>query len=158
MSELTKKYKFNYIILDDWRGYRFIYDTNEVRNCNNKCNECGLFKLLRNEKPDIFTARLKMSNLKDKSLFGNQNYLNCKTMKQYNNCYVNFINLKLNNRKDIINELKLIKNLKVIYSKNLNNKLIENNLKKSVINQVLKNADNCKKEIIIKCWKNLKDG
>lgn len=148
-KNLLKKYDgFCNIILDDWRGYRLIYDCIEVRNCKNQCQQCQLYKLLKNEKKGDFTANLYQASSKDKKIFGKQNFLNCKTLKEYQNCYINFLNQKNLTNQEIKSELKLIKNLKIIYSKEENRVLQEKIFKKSLINQLIKATSGQKKEII----------
>ena len=55
---------------------------------------------------------------KDKEIFGPQKYLNCKTLDQYKNCFINFVSKKIKNKKELTEELYLINNFKVIFSKN----------------------------------------
>ncbi|MFH0951982.1 MAG: hypothetical protein V1838_02200 [Patescibacteria group bacterium] len=101
--------------LDNWRGWRFIYDTEDVRKCQNKCSECTLYKLLKDEKEGQFTTGLIRANKKDKEIFGPQNYLNCKTISQYKNCYVSYLLKETNTKTEMIEELKLLKNYRTIY-------------------------------------------
>ncbi|MBU1891065.1 hypothetical protein KJ782_06305 [Patescibacteria group bacterium] len=157
IKELTRKNKFNFIILDNWRGLRFIYDTEDVRNCSNQCQSCLLYKLFVNERSNSLTA-LYPASRKDKRLFGPQNYLNCKTLEQYRDCYVNFINLKANTANEIYDELKLVNNLMIVYSKDNNIENIEDRFKNSIINKAVNKASRQKRQIINNCWKNLKDG
>jgi len=140
-KELSKKYDgFINVIVDDWRGYRFIFDTTDVRKCKNKCDECKLYNLLKNEREGLFSSGLFKASKVDKEIFGKQNYLNCKTLEQYQQCYINFIKKKITTFDELSDEIKLIKNLKIIYSKNNNVDEIENNFK----NQILKNILKCK--------------
>ncbi|PIU57824.1 MAG: hypothetical protein COS89_03570, partial [Deltaproteobacteria bacterium CG07_land_8_20_14_0_80_38_7] len=118
-NELYKKYDgFINVILDDWRGFRFIYDTKDLAECNNNCKKCFLYKLLQNEQGKIFTADLYLANKEDKKLFGSRKYLNCKSFNEYQNCYVSFLLKKCQTKKEIYDELNLIMNLEIIYSKN----------------------------------------
>lgn len=144
---LSKEYGgFINVIVDDWRGHRFIFDTKDVRQCKNKCNQCELFQALKNEKPSIFSAGLWRASKKDKKLFGPQNFLNCKTVEQYQKCYINFLRLKVKSKKELADELKLVNNLRIIYSidgKKINQ---EKKFKHSILryvkfNQRLKNLD-----------------
>lgn len=119
LQKLSKKYDgFINIILDDWRGYRLIYDTKETRSCKNNCGECKLFNLLKNETSKKTIAGLHLASETDKKLFGNQRYLNCKTTTQYRSCYVNYITKKIKKETDLTDELNLLMNLEIIYSKN----------------------------------------
>ena len=138
-QELSKKYKkFLNVFVDDWRGYRFIFDTKDVRKCNNDCVNCDLFKLLKGEKENLFSAGLYLASDEDKKIFGPQNYLNCKTLKQYADCYTNFLINSAKNKSDILAELKLIKQLRIIYSKNNDRSLLEKEFKDNIIRRVLK--------------------
>jgi len=119
LNKLQAKYpNFINIIVDDWRGYRFIYDTDDVRNCQNKCGQCNLFQLLKNEKDGQFSSGLYLASLEDKKIFGPQNYLNCKTLKQYQRCYLSFLEINKTNFQEIKKEINLIKNCRLIFSKN----------------------------------------
>lgn len=135
------------VIFDNWRGPRFIFDTEEVRNCNNDCKDCDLFKLLKRKAPkELFPATKE-----DKQLFGRQNFLNCKTLEQYGECYINFILKKANTLKEIKKELKLIKNLKIVYSKETNNlSKLQREFKNNIIKAIIRKASKQKKEIIVK--------
>jgi len=136
-KKLSKNYNgFINVILDDWRGYRFIYDCVEVRNCQSRCSTCQLFKLLKNEKAGLFSAALYPARPEDKKLFGPQKYLNCKTMEQYKNCYLNFMNKKTLTAEEIKEELKLVRNLRFIFSKNNDVDSQEKQFKFDILNQI----------------------
>ena len=158
IKEAKKEFKkisnnnFINVIVDDWRGYRFIFDTLEVRQCRNNCTKCKLYKLLKNKKPGVFTAGLILACNEDKKIFGPQNFLNCKTLEQYSRCYLNFIK-KINNKKALLEELKLISDLKVIYSKNYNTKELEKNFKNFIFKQAIKQANGWKRKIIRRYFK-----
>lgn len=148
-QELEKKYnRFITVIVDDWRGPRFVFDTKDVRQCKNNCNQCPLFWLLKNEKAGLFSAGLYPASEKDKKLFGPQRFLNCKTIIQYENCYVNFLVKEANSEKEILDELDLIKNLRILFSTKGSAKMIERKFKKGIIRRALLLADDEKKKII----------
>ncbi|MFA6098168.1 MAG: hypothetical protein WCV50_01995 [Patescibacteria group bacterium] len=115
LKKLAQRYDgFLYVILDDWRGFRFIYDTLDVRKCRNDCQRCPLFNLFKEEKESVFSASLIPASPADKRLFGYQNYLNCKTLEQYKKCYLNFLKQKKLSKSEIKKELKLIKNMRIL--------------------------------------------
>jgi len=150
---LLKKYDgFINIIVDDWRGYRFVFDTKDVKKCNNKCASCKLYQLLKNQKKDFFSTDLVFANKNDKKIFGKQNFLNCKTLEQYSQCYLNFIN-KINNKEELIKELRLVSNFKIIYSRDYKIGELEKKFKNFIFNQAIKQADFSKKKIIKKYFK-----
>ncbi len=147
---LSKKYnKFLNVIVDDWRGYRFIFDTEDVRRCKNDCTKCDLFKLLKKEKAGLWSAGLYPASNADKKLFGPQNFLNCKTLPQYTNCYANFIIKKANNKKILLAELGLIRQSTIIYSANNNPCALEKKFKNDIIDQVLNNTSGKKKQLFL---------
>lgn len=153
-SELQKKFKkFINVIIDDWRGFRFVYDTQDVRNCNNNCQNCDLYNLLKNEKDGFFSAGLYQASEKDKKLFGNQNFLNCKTIKQYQDCYVNFLIKGADTRKSIKKELDLIRNVRIIYSKNKKKVEKTKRFKRAIIKKVLFLSPKEKRKIIKRYWR-----
>jgi hypothetical protein len=118
LKELSKKYDgFINVIVDDWRGFRFIFDTEDVRKCKNDCPNCPLFNLLKNERKGEFSAGLYPASKEDKDIFGPQNFLNCKTLDQYQNCYLNYLR-SCKSKVEINNELQLVKNMSITYSKN----------------------------------------
>ena len=148
LKELSKRYSgFINVIVDDWRGCRFIYDTVEVRNCKNKCQKCQLYLLLKEEKNDIFSAGLYRASSADKKIFGPQNFLNCKTLGQYRDCYVNFLIKKTKDRSEIESELKLINNLKILYTKDPGG-VSETQFRRSIIEKTLKFVDKDKINIV----------
>lgn len=152
-KKIAKNHKnFINVIVDDWRGYRFIFDTQEVRQCQNKCSECKLYKLLKNKKLGIFSPGLLLANREDKKIFGKQNFLNCKTLEQYSQCYLNFIK-KIKNKKELLKELELISNLKVIYSRDYKINKLEKNFKNFVFKQAINRANGRKGDIIKEYFK-----
>ena len=137
-NQLSKKYdKFINVAVDDWRGFRFIFDTEDVRKCNNDCSNCGLYKLLQKEKKGFFSAGLYPANAEDKKIFGPQNFLNCKTLEQYENCYVNFVTKRVKTKSALLNELKLLKQMSIIYSRDEDEGICEKRFKYKVINKIL---------------------
>ncbi len=147
--QFSKKYDgFINVIVDNWRGYRFIFDTKDVRRCNNNCINCPLFQMLKNEKRETFSAGLYAASAKDKTLFGHQNFLNCKTLKQYQDCYINFLTFECQSKKEIWDELDLIKNLCLFYCKKGSAKKKEKQFKKEIIESALALTNAKKKEII----------
>ncbi len=135
-KNFIKKYDgFINVVVDDWRGYRFIFDTKDVRSCKNNCKNCKLHQLLKDEKPGIFDAGLYLASAEDKKLFGNQRYLNCKTLKQYRDAYCNFILKKVTTKKELTDELKLVKRFSIIYSRYGNKKAKERRIKNFIISK-----------------------
>ena len=135
--------------VDNWRGFRFIYDTKDVRTCTNNCSICPLYITLKNEPAGLFTASLIDATEDDKQLFDNQNKLNCKTLQQYKQCYISFLINKTNTPEAIKQELLLIKNFTIIYSsKHRNLRKLEYNFRRDIIEDTLKLADEKKKIII----------
>lgn len=134
-KELLTQYDgFITVFLDNWRGYRFIYDINKPNCCKNGCQKCPIYQLLKNEKrTDGFTAGLYLASNKEKRLFGSQKFLNCKSFDEYQSCYVNFLLKKCNTKKEIFDELNLVKNMKVIYAKNGSPEKQELKFKKGII-------------------------
>lgn len=125
------------VIFDNWRGFRFIFDTKDVRKCNNDCKRCSLYKLLEKEGISKNCFGLFPATRDDKKLFGPQNFLNCKTLNQYKKCFINFILKKTKKEKKIRKELFLVKNFKIIFSKNKKSiSVVERELKKEIIRKV----------------------
>jgi hypothetical protein len=81
INKLSKEYNgFISVSFDNWRGFRFIFDTKETRKCDNNCKECPLYNLLKKEKIYKNNFGLIKATKNDKQLFGPQNFLNCKTL------------------------------------------------------------------------------
>jgi hypothetical protein len=140
LNKLRFRYSgFINVGIDNWRGYRFIFDCKSVRTCTNACINCPLFKLLKSEKLGLFSAGLLEATADDIKLFGPQKYLNCKTLKQYQKCYTTFIVNRTKSRIEIANELELIKGFSLIYSKYGNviqkQNIFQNNIVQSALNQ-----------------------
>lgn len=150
LEELLKKYdRFITVFLDDWRGYRFIYDVKKSDCCKNGCQKCPLYQLLKDEKEiDDFAAGLYLASTEEKKLFGPQKFLNCKSFLEYQNCYANFLLKKCRTKKEIFDELNLVKNMKVIYTKNSSQKKQELRFKKGVIKKALISSSRQKRRII----------
>jgi len=118
-NKLAPKYdKFINVFVDDWRGFCFVFDTLDTRICNNNCQNCDLYKLLKEESlSNNFFAGLKKANCEDKRVFGLNNFLNCKSYEQYLNCFINFIVQNNLTGQDLIDEIKLVLDIEIIYTK-----------------------------------------
>jgi hypothetical protein len=161
LEELKEKYSgFITVILDNWRGVHFIYDTEDVRKCNNDCQNCPLYNLLKDEKKvgeGEFSAELFYpTKTNDKKLFGLAKCMNCKSLPQYKNCFVNYFvyeatgdNIE-STEKNIKDELEYIKNLKIIFSKDNDPQELENVFKQDTINEALALVDKEKRKLIEK--------
>jgi len=157
LKNLQKKCNgFINIVVDDWRGYRFVFDTKDVRKCDNDCKNCPLYQLVKDEPEGLFSAGLYKASAADKKLFGPQNFLNCKTLMQYQNCYINFLAKKAKTEKEIKKELNLIKNMKIIFSKNKDKNKLNKKFKKNIISETLKLSRGQKKKIVTKYSQKLK--
>lgn len=149
IQEIRAKYNWLItVVLDNRRWFRFIYDCKDIRNCNNNCSLCDLFNILKDEKDGEFTANLIKATPKDKELFGNQNFLNCKTLYQYWKCFEEFLLKECNNEEEIKDELSLIFNLKIIFPKDKLNSEIKNKFQINIIKNTLAKSNKDKKQRI----------
>ncbi|ALM09656.1 MAG TPA: hypothetical protein DEB30_00800 [Candidatus Peribacter riflensis] len=147
--ELSERFDgFMTVILDNWRGYRFIYDLERASCCRYGCPRCPLYQLLKNESSGLFSAALLPANSDDKLLFGPQNFLNCKSLAEYQDGYSNFLVRKCFTRKEICGELDLVREMRVIYSRSGSLRRIEMKFKKGVISKALKLAKPEQKRLI----------
>ena len=147
---LAQRYPgFINVVVDDWRGYKFVFDTEDVRRCKNDCANCPLFRLLEKEKiVDGFFPGPYPASPQDKALFGPEHQLNCKTLEQYLDCYVNFLVKEANSKKEIEDELDLILNLSLIFSEKKPCKQAEFEFKNSIIEKALRRSSPWKKCLI----------
>ncbi len=144
IKKIIKYYpELNNLIFDNWRGWRFIFDSPSVKKCDNKCQQCLLYVTLKKIKID---NEFYPANIYDKKIFGQQNFLNCKTIDQYIDCYINFLNKKCQTKKEIEDELKLITNSKIVFSKNGWDK---KKFITKIINKILKISNKNKRGIIL---------
>ncbi len=157
-QKLSKRYrKFTTVFVDDWRGYRFVFDTEDTKRCTNDCANCGLFKLLKNEKSGVFSSGLLKATDNDKELFGFQNQLNCKTLEQYAACYVDFLVAMPNNEREIMAELALLRDVSILYSKNSTEENLEQKFKNDVLRESLRRTRGRKRRLIMQTmrrWNN----
>ncbi len=158
LRDLLRSYReFNYIFLDDWRGPRFVYDVDEIKNYPGKrFLQSRLYQLLNKEKPGIFTIGLLKASKEDKKIFGNEYFLNCKTFDQFSTCYAKFLSFKAVTKKEILAEMKLLKNVKIIYAKKGNRLKLEKEFRKLSINKAIENSTGEKRRLIVVCAKLLK--
>lgn len=140
-ARLCKNYcGFQNVFIDDWRGYRFVFDTLDVRRCQNNCRQCRLFRVLKDEKEQSgFSPGLYRANKADKQNFGPQKNLNCKTLGQYINCYVNYFARIAVTPKQINDELRLVKNIRCVFTAtNGSRNIMEKRLKAMIIEKTWK--------------------
>ncbi|MFA5990634.1 MAG: hypothetical protein WC794_00100 [Candidatus Doudnabacteria bacterium] len=149
---ILKRYKgLNTVFLDNWRGFRFIYDCGEINKLpGKKFLQSKLYTLLKNEKSGTFSAGLLIASSKDKKLFGRQYFLNCKTFRQYAGCFSRFVIKEAITKKEILTEMDLIKNIKIIYSNKGKIKVLENSFRGIIVRQILAKTKGDKKRIISK--------
>ncbi len=78
--------------LTDWRGWRFVYDTESSASCHNDCAGCPNHALFA----DIQPGKSKLTILTDlhpwvaeadKRLYGPERFLACKTTDRYADCF-----------------------------------------------------------------------
>ena len=151
LKKLFEQYDgFVNVFVDDWRGLRFVFDAECVRDCKNDCVNCPLYKLVKNEVagPAGFTAGLKLADEKDKKLFGPQRFLNCKTLDQYAASYAKFLVQECETKKEIVEELKLIKGCQLIYSRKGDAAVLDREFKKKVVDRAVLQASGKKKELL----------
>jgi len=147
--ELSDRFDgFINVILDDWRGWHFIYDVKQSNCCTNGCEQCPLYQLLKDEEDGYFSAGLLPAAVEDKILFGTQNFLNCKSFLQYQNCYINFLLKKCSTAEEICNELNLVGDVRVIYSVQDTPARQERRFKVGVIRAILERSTSNKERII----------
>ncbi|MFC1750138.1 hypothetical protein ACFL2V_15160 [Pseudomonadota bacterium] len=148
-EKLSKKYDgFINVFLDDWRGYRLIYDVEVSSCCKYGCEKCPLYQLLKDEKEGLLSAGLYLASNEDKVLFGPQKFLNCKSFEQYQDCFVNFLVEKCNTKEEIIREMELVKNVRVIFSRNCLLKKQEIKFKSGIVTKALILTDHRERKII----------
>jgi hypothetical protein len=147
-QKIRQKYNgFNTIILDNWRGFRFIFDSDDVKKCKNNCWECPLFCALKKEScRQLFSPNLLPASESDKKLFGPQNFLNCKTLDQYQKCFANFLSQPNLSNEEIKSELELIQNLEIIFS----NKGSGREIKRQFLKKVLRKIPSARRKIVEK--------
>jgi len=157
-NELKTRYdKFVNVGVDNWRGFRFIFDTEDVQKCNNECPSCELFQLVninKDQGDNVFSSGLYSASEKDKELFGPNIYLNCKTFSQYQKCYSNWLVEKTNTEEEIDEELNLVRDFNIIYSREENDwqtlTALEREFKKAVVEDAIKRVGEVKRETIIR--------
>ena len=142
MSELLKKFDgFNFIFLDNWRGFRFVYDVSDFSS---------LYKLLRSEKTGIFSAGLVLATPKDQKLFGPEKFLNCRSIGSYQLCFLNYLLRRCLTEEQITEELKLLKKVRLLYCRNGSRKKLELDFKTGIIKEFIRRSGTDKKKIIQK--------
>lgn len=129
---LAKSGYFNYIILDNWRGWCLIYDIRKSRLVSKRQ---ALLLIKKYNKYKL--AQLKKATKEDKKIFGSSNYLNCRSLYSYKRCYINWFTLKINSIAEAKQELDLLKGFKILYSSSKNKSKIQNNFKRDVIRKAL---------------------
>ncbi len=109
------------IIFDNWRGWRFIIGSSDSAACRNDCGACPLYGLLKagraGLKPSFRYARLFKASPRDKRIFGPRNFLNCRSAREYQECYLNFFAKAVRTAAEARAELKLLKGLRILYLK-----------------------------------------
>lgn len=154
-DELRPRYKkFINVGVDNWRGFRFIFDTEDVLACRNNCSSCELFQLTKDKKEGIFSSGLYAASRRDQELFGPNNFLNCKTFPQYQRCYSNWLVEEAKTEDEIDEELNLIRDFRIIYSKKGNDQQtlsdMERAFKQAIIKDAIERVQGCKRNVIIR--------
>jgi hypothetical protein len=150
LAELRGRFDgFVTVFLDDWRGYRFIYDVEASSCCTHGCPKCPLVRLLNFEQDGgIFSAALRCASDDDKKIFGPRKYLNWRSFAEYQDCYSNFLIQKCFTRKEINDELNLVRAMRVLYANTGSLRQLETKFKRGVISKALKRAKPKQKRFI----------
>lgn len=147
---LAKQYnQFNTVFLDNWRGLRFVYDTDEVKKYRGSSFfRSRLYAVLKNEKPGLFSADLYPASREEKKLYGPNPFLNCKTYRQYRDCYALFLLKKVHTKKEIEDELDLVRDVRIIYSRKRGKGNLDKQFRRAVISRVISRAGEGKRKIV----------
>lgn len=132
-------------ILDDWKGPRIIYGGPSIENCNNRCEECLLFKTVGADPAQqagfrttlYFAAKEYLDILPSK-----QRCLNCKTLSQYQAAFIEYIYQRCLSQETLAVELDWVKGFKVVFLNGVYDKRIlwqkEKRSKSFIVYAVLK--------------------
>ncbi len=111
-------------VLDDWGAPRIIYDAPCVASCASNCDPCPLYQVLDRvvgkedaKLPrDKFRKTLGIDQVRqDMYPWCPQRYLNCKTWKQYLDCYLECLVHHCPTEKEVDEELDYVKHFLVLY-------------------------------------------
>ena len=102
-ASLAKTNHFNYIMLDNWRGWCLIYDIKKSRPARKKQ---AVWLIQKYSKYKL--ARLKKANRSDKKIFGLNEYLNCRSLNNYKRCYINWLIKRVSGVAEARQELDLL--------------------------------------------------
>ncbi len=139
---------FYAIILDNWRGWYFIYDSPEVRLCNNDCANCKLYEAVSSSSENSQYAHFFEASELDKKMFGPHNFRNCKTLDGYKKSYEYFLVNETNSPEEIKDELDLLLGMRIVYAQEGSSSDLELSFKRSVIDSVLAQCEKAKSNII----------
>jgi len=132
--ELVQKYDgIKTIIFDDWRGWRFIIDSADLKRCDNNCSACPLYQFLTGSRIKFKYAKLIPASERDKKVFGPRQFLNCKSWREYQQCYINFFATEIKSPTEFRAELRLLRNMRVLYFKLGSVQKLESRFKSVVI-------------------------
>lgn len=140
------------LILDDWRGGpRLIYQFAFTSNCPSSCKDCPLFLQVGSDSTPLpqhqLLTTLILASPEDHCIFpSQQDRLNCKTWKDYLDCFIAWLEKKCYSSTDFVNEVKLIAGFHLIfYYGTYETKKIEMAGRKYIIKQALKRIKGKKK-------------
>ena len=151
---------FKTIILDDWRGIRFIFDSDASRNCDRQCHRCVHTKLFKKggefSFEEIKTDLYRFTKQIDIDLYVGERgeiYLPCKTLKTFTDCYSNCLirDPQLKTFAHFVEEVQLVKNFLVIWAEDINDiQALGNQLRKQIIDRARRKISDERKPKLLK--------
>lgn len=144
--------QFRRIWLTDWRGWRLIYETRVVEQCDMNCATCPIGQLLKrglsdSEEPIIKTELHPWVTAKDNRLYGPIPMLACKSTSQFARGFISCMQLDPEYRyiDKLVEELELVRDSRLVWSDNKHERaeVVERRLVQAIVNtcfQVLDDA------------------
>ena len=136
--------KMRTVILDDWSGVRLVYETDDVRNCQNNCESCSTYLQLgedHGDSGDFLRTTLVRSSIDHTDISENR-MLNCKTKENYMRSFSEWLINRCHTESEFIDELVLIKNFQVVYSEWCSTTSELSEMKKKMTKKILESAKN----------------
>ncbi|MBT4651537.1 hypothetical protein HOC13_03365 [Candidatus Woesearchaeota archaeon] len=161
LDEMVLGEKIEVVLLDQWRRerkdneWRFTYLGDKIGSCDNVCESCPVYDVAGGEddkekqKDQQLITTLTLAEPEDLVNYdGDQRYLNCKSVQQYINSFINCFLGEMHARDGMLDELDYVVGFKVIYRKGGGDfETFEADIKKRVIEGSLKGYNEEHKEL-----------
>ena len=109
-------------IIDDWNNRRIVFGASFTANCQSACDSCPLYSTVGEDPEEINPDQLQTTLVRARedqieTFSAKQRFLNCKTLKQYCEAYIEWFVKRCLDPETVIAELNWVAGFRIVFLK-----------------------------------------